>query len=134
MPRTLMNTAAMLLLTLALPMVAQADRNADENRFDDERNLDHAWSREGGYPSLSVQLGPRPFYLVEDMDASPLKRKLQACALGKAIYKPTQFSIGHRGAALQFPEHTQQSYEAAAKMGTGRRCCALLGRLLGGLF
>ncbi|HMW71311.1 MAG TPA: glycerophosphodiester phosphodiesterase family protein, partial [Cellvibrionaceae bacterium] len=80
---------------------------------------DHAWSREGGYPSLSVQLGPRPFYLVEDMDASPLKRKLQACALGKAIYKPTQFSIGHRGAALQFPEHTQQSYEAAAKMGAG---------------
>ena len=25
--------------------------------------------------------------------------------------------IGHRGAALQFPEHTKESYEAAARMG-----------------
>jgi glycerophosphoryl diester phosphodiesterase len=31
----------------------------------------------------------------------------------------TDFSIGHRGAALQFPEHTKESYEAAARMGAG---------------
>jgi glycerophosphoryl diester phosphodiesterase len=33
--------------------------------------------------------------------------------------KSSDFSIGHRGAALQFPEHTQESYLAAARMGAG---------------
>ncbi len=69
-----------------------------------------------------VQLGPRPAYLVNDMDEDTrqkrrLKRRLQSCANGP-FYK-TDFSIGHRGAALQFPEHTKESYEAAAKMGAG---------------
>jgi glycerophosphoryl diester phosphodiesterase len=31
----------------------------------------------------------------------------------------TDFSIGHRGAGLQFPEHTKESYEAAARQGAG---------------
>lgn len=65
----------------------------------------------------SVQLGPRPFYLVEDMDEGRLKRRLQACANGP-FYK-TDFSIGHRGAAAQFPEHTKESYQAAARAGAG---------------
>ena len=64
-----------------------------------------------------IQLGPRPFYLVEDMDPSPLKTKLQQCASGP--FKKTDFSIAHRGAPLQVPEHTKESYEAAAKMGAG---------------
>ena len=38
-------------------------------------------------------------------------------------FKRTDFSIGHRGAALQFPEHTQESYQAAAKMGAGIMEC-----------
>lgn len=65
----------------------------------------------------NVQLGPRPFYLVEDMQKSAFKTELQQCSEGP-FYK-TDFSIGHRGAALQFPEHTKQSYEAAARMGAG---------------
>ncbi len=65
----------------------------------------------------NVQLGPRPFFLVEDMAPSDLKTALQQCASGP-FYK-SDFSIGHRGAALQFAEHTKQSYEAAAKMGAG---------------
>jgi len=65
----------------------------------------------------SVQLGPRPIFLVNDMDPSPLKSKLESCKKGP--FKKTDFSIGHRGAALQFPEHTQESYEAAARMGAG---------------
>lgn len=65
----------------------------------------------------NIQLGPRPFYLVEDMKNSALKTELQQCSEGP-FYK-TDFSIGHRGAALQFPEHTKQSYEAAARMGAG---------------
>jgi glycerophosphoryl diester phosphodiesterase len=64
-----------------------------------------------------VQLGPRPYYLVDDMDHSELKVALEQCAEGP-FYK-TDFSIGHRGAGLQFPEHTQESYEAAARMGAG---------------
>jgi hypothetical protein len=45
----------------------------------------------------SVQLGQRPFYLVEDMDASQLKTELEHCSEGP--FKKTDFSIGHRGAA-----------------------------------
>lgn len=67
----------------------------------------------------SVELGPRPFYLLNDMDDGPLKDRLQACAAKKKHYKSSDFSIGHRGAPLQFPEHTKESYIAAAKMGAG---------------
>ena len=65
----------------------------------------------------NIQLGPRPYFLVTDMDESPLKKKLQSC-INRPV-KKTNFSIGHRGAPLQFPEHTKESYEAAAKMGAG---------------
>lgn len=67
----------------------------------------------------SVQLGPRPFFLVEDMAPGPLKSQLQACAADRDTYRKSDFSIGHRGAPLQFPEHTRESYEAAARMGAG---------------
>jgi len=63
------------------------------------------------------QLGPRPAYLVNSMDEGELKEKLLSCANTPA--KPSQFSIGHRGAPLQFPEHTKESYVAAAAMGAG---------------
>jgi len=68
-------------------------------------------------PRGNAQLGDRPFYLVEGMDDSRLKQKLQRCENGP-FYK-TDFSIGHRGAPLQFPEHTKESYEAAARQGAG---------------
>ncbi len=66
-----------------------------------------------------VQLGPRPYYLVDQMAPSPLKYRLQHCANSKEKFKPSDFSIGHRGAPLQFPEHTRESYLAAARMGAG---------------
>ncbi len=65
----------------------------------------------------AVQLGPRPYFLVNDMAEGPLKAKLQSCANGP--FEKTAFSIGHRGAAMMFPEHTKESYEAAARMGAG---------------
>jgi glycerophosphoryl diester phosphodiesterase len=65
----------------------------------------------------SVQLGPRPFYLVEGMDAGKLKDRLMECKDGP-FYR-TDFSIGHRGAALQFPEHSDVAYMAGARMGAG---------------
>jgi glycerophosphoryl diester phosphodiesterase len=67
----------------------------------------------------SVQLGPRPFFLVDKMSDGELKRKLEQCAAKTKKYKHDDFSIGHRGAALQFPEHTKESYEAAHRMGAG---------------
>jgi glycerophosphoryl diester phosphodiesterase len=66
---------------------------------------------------LNIQLGPRPFFLINEMKDGPLKEKLQACAQGP--FRRTNFSIGHRGACMQFPEHTRESYEAAARMGAG---------------
>lgn len=73
---------------------------------------------QAGSTGESVQLGPRPFFLVDDMTDGPLKQQLQACTT-RPSFSRSQFSIGHRGAGLQFPEHTRQSYEAAARMGAG---------------
>jgi len=107
-------------VTLLLSAAAHADR--------DKRFLDgeyHDYSDGQGYyddqgrrkHDAGVQLGPRPFYLVEGMDDGKLRNRLLQCKDGP-FYR-TDFSIGHRGAALQFPEHTKESYEAAARMGAG---------------
>ena len=68
-------------------------------------------------PPLSIQLGPRPMYLVDSMENSLLKKTLQNCEKGP--FKKSKFSIGHRGAPLMFPEHTVESNVAAARMGAG---------------
>ncbi|HTE14176.1 MAG TPA: glycerophosphodiester phosphodiesterase family protein [Burkholderiales bacterium] len=96
--------ALLLVLTSCLlPVLSSADD-------DRERDRDRGRS--------SVQVGPRPFYLVDQMNPGPLKRKLEQCSAGP-FYK-TDFSIGHRGGGtLQFPEHTQESHEAGARMGAG---------------
>ena len=98
-------------LTLAALVSVSAGRatagpgeDHDRNRHDEDR-------------VQSVQLGPRPFFLVNDMRAGRLKEKLLSCSDGP--FRKTDFSIGHRGAALQFPEHTRESYEAGARMGAG---------------
>jgi glycerophosphoryl diester phosphodiesterase len=63
-----------------------------------------------------AQIGPRPFYLVDKMKDGPLKTELSQCT---GPFHKTEFSFGHRGAALQFPEHSRESYLAAARMGAG---------------
>ena len=50
------------------------------------------------------------------MTDGPLKQKLAQCT---GPFRRSDFSIGHRGAPLQFPEHTRESYVAAARMGAG---------------
>lgn len=104
-PHTLLALATWLLVSVCV----QADRNKDDQRFYFKEKNKHA-------PS-NVQLGPRPFFLVQNMDEGALKRKLSRCEKGPFV--KTDFSIGHRGAAMQFPEHTRESYEAAATMGAG---------------
>jgi len=69
----------------------------------------------------AVQVGPRPLFLVHEMAEGPLKDELLACAGGP--FARSDFSIAHRGAPLMFPEHTRQSYMAAAVMGAGVQEC-----------
>jgi glycerophosphoryl diester phosphodiesterase len=88
--------------------VAHADWK--EGVHHDRRDGDLGWDD-------SVQLGPRPFYLVEGIDPGELKDRLMQCKDGP-FYR-TDFSIGHRGAALQFPEHSDVAYRAGARMGAG---------------
>ena len=91
-------------LTLSATTVARAD-GGNENDEAPQRS------------ESKVQLGPRPFFLVNEMEDGRLKRQLQKCTAGP--FRKSDFSIGHRGAALQFPEHTRESYEAGARMGAG---------------
>ena len=64
-----------------------------------------------------AKVGVRPQFLVDGLAESELKTALQQCA-DKPFYR-SDFSIGHRGAAMQFPEHSKESYLAAARMGAG---------------
>ncbi len=73
-------------------------------------------------PSLNkhyapISLGVRPMFLIDSMKPSELKNTLQNCTHNQA--RKSNFSIGHRGAPLQFPEHTKESYLAAARQGAG---------------
>ena len=98
----------MLVITIvfaALPVTAASNsEGASSEHFSTSKNK-------------NVQLGPRPFFLVDDIHPGTLKTKLQSCSEGP--FRKSDFSIGHRGAPLQFPEHTQESYEAGARMGAG---------------
>ena len=64
-----------------------------------------------------IQFGVRPFYLIDAMKDGPLKSKLKSCS--GMTPRQSLFSIAHRGAPLEFPEHTVQSNKAAALMGAG---------------
>lgn len=72
-------------------------------------------------PITNIQLGPRPWYLIGDMDDGELKDKLESCSEKHA--RPTDFTISHRGGPLQFPEHTKEGMMAAARMGAGLLEC-----------
>lgn len=89
-------------------------------RFIEFATLVLIWAAAGlaqAQSQAGIELGPRPKQLVEDMDPSRLKSELQACA--PESFRATDFSIGHRGAPLMFPEHTRESYEAAVRTGAG---------------
>lgn len=60
---------------------------------------------------------PRPVALVAGLQAGPLKTELTACS--DSPVRRTTFALGHRGAPLRFPEHTRESYLAAAAQGAG---------------
>lgn len=111
------------LVVLLSPVIACAHITATEShlsQYDSRTTITSPQLRT--QDKYTVQLGPRPAFLVGNMDPSPLKERLQSCNTGRKL-KKTMFSIGHRGAPLQFPEHTKESYEAAALMGAGIMEC-----------
>lgn len=96
------------ILAVSLAMATTSFVALANTYFDDRNNAQQ---------DDSIQLGPRPFYLVKGMDDGKLKDRLMQCQDGP-FYR-TDFSIGHRGAALQFPEHSDVAYRAGARMGAG---------------
>ena len=62
-------------------------------------------------------------FALQLFDTAPKKRSLlgqsEECAITKTSFVKSDFSIGHRGACMQYPEHTIESYEAAAMQGAG---------------
>lgn len=98
---------SVVMLGCLLPALSLADERDDDRRRDEDEN---------------IQVGPRPYYLVNKLSPSPLKKQLEQCADGP-FYK-TDFSIGHRGGGtLQFPEHTLESHQAGSRMGAGIQEC-----------
>jgi glycerophosphoryl diester phosphodiesterase len=102
-------TRILLILLLGSLVTACAGSNND-------RSLNNE-SQRSLLGALNIQVGPRPYFLIADLATSDLKTTLESCS--EMPFKKTDFSIGHRGAAMQFPEHTKESYKAAARMGAG---------------
>lgn len=101
------STVCLGLTTLILSGCSDTLVNHSKEMTSSQKLLSHA----------AYSYGTRPMYLVDDMDNGPLKDELKACE-GQPPQK-TDFSISHRGAPLQYPEHTYDSYMAAARMGAG---------------
>ena len=93
MPTSLRTSATLLVGVIAASFALPASAGEHSERWDGDQWRDDI-----------VQVGQRPSYLVDGMDDGALKRKLQSCE-HKPV-KRTNFSIAHRGAPLQFPEHT----------------------------
>jgi len=100
--------AAVISGSVALVAGAGPDDKQDKNSHDKKQDRHQS----------VVQIGPRPFFLVNDMEDSRLKRELLSCA--EDPLRTTDFTIGHRGGAtLQFPEETREDFEAGIRMGAG---------------
>jgi glycerophosphoryl diester phosphodiesterase len=119
--KTSIASVVVALLVAGMTVQAKAGNESEDDNKDRGKYSYHAgkghgfgWKKQTGH---SVQLGPRPFYLVSEMDEGELKDALMQCKKGP--FFKSDFSIGHRGAPMQFPEHTKESYIAAAKMGAG---------------
>jgi glycerophosphoryl diester phosphodiesterase len=106
--RHLLAAAAACLGIASMTWAIAGDPYYDDARHDRHRH-EHA--------DPSIQVGDRPRFLVDGMDDSALKRKLQSCS--DELVRRTKFSIAHRGAPLQFPEHTKEAYTAGARQGAG---------------
>ncbi len=109
----------MLALLALLPAIAAAPLRRDNTPVAPETpSLRHDLGHFDFSPITHISLGPRPYYLVDDMAPSPLKDQLSKCK--EHTQTASKWSIGHRGGGtLQFPEHTVESNLAGARMGAG---------------
>jgi glycerophosphoryl diester phosphodiesterase len=64
-----------------------------------------------------LQRDARSLALIDQLAEGPLRTRLDACR--DLPIRSSRFSIAHRGAPLRYPEHTRESYLAAARMGAG---------------
>ncbi|MBT1443725.1 glycerophosphodiester phosphodiesterase [Shewanella sp. JM162201] len=103
-------SAAALLLMLPIALLSGCNDSND-------KPTEEAVTPKPPVAKASAEVGVRPAHLISQMSDGPVKSKLQSCA-GMRFYR-SDFSIGHRGAAMQFPEHTRESYQAAIDSGAG---------------
>jgi glycerophosphoryl diester phosphodiesterase len=71
-------------------------------------------------PIARIDVGPRPGFLVDNMDEGSLKDELKECLNSPEPLKASLLSIAHRGGGTLFiPEHSLESAMAGARMGSG---------------
>jgi hypothetical protein len=86
----------------------------------DSKDMEQGWGCSGTFNDSigRVHLDPRVVYLVNDMAPSPLKESLLSCLRNDSLgMVANDFFIGHRGAALMFPEHTHEYFAPARACG-----------------
>ena len=109
--------SALRVLILASTLTACMHCSAAPNATPNGREESEAASIE----TMRVELGERPFRVLDLLSPGPLRSKLEACR--ETPITKRRFSIGHRGAPRGYPEHTKEGYVAAARMGAGTLEC-----------
>lgn len=97
-------------LGLSLLLLTACSSDDDDNELVDTGNED-------GFSVESVVLGDRPASLVALLPEGELKTRLETCDVSDV--RPQPFSIAHRGAPFEYPEHSVEGYTAAASQGAG---------------
>ena len=89
-------------LTLLIFATAEAKGlKGRKSSSEENRSLKGTGKKGKKGPKYPVQLGPRPYYLLDSMKEGELKDKLYECAEKTLDFKPSDWSIGHRGACMQ---------------------------------
>ena len=83
-----MRSLTSLSVSVLLSIATLVPFHAHARGFDIVDFFNH-WGHKTRSTENTAQLGPRPFYLVADMDDSALKDKLTQCADSKTIFKKT---------------------------------------------
>ncbi len=101
-------------LSLCVVLLLSACSSSDD---DDNPPVDSGGTDGDGFTVESVVLGVRPISLVAQLPDGDLKTRLETCDV--SAVRPQPFSIAHRGAPFEYPEHSIEGYEAAAAQGAG---------------